>query len=366
MEGAVKKAKEIAAQTPRSFIPQQFDNLSNPEIHRKTTAEEIWRDTDGKVDIFVAGVGTGGTITGVGEVLKKYNPDIKIVAVEPFKSAVLSGGVAAPHPIQGIGAGFVPSILNRSIIDEIITVTAEDASDIAHKLTKQEGIFTGISSAAAMWAALQVASRPENKGKQIVTVLPDSGERYLSTWLFEDFVVNQTEASKKLNSEIVQKLDKTLQPAVALSLEYFQNGLYCSEAILRAFNEVYDLKYPENSYSIATGFATGFGEAKCSCGALTGGVLVLSLIAGRNHNHESERLCFTVVNELHNRFKEMHKAICCRVLTKSVTWGAAEHKILCEKYVIDAAQITDDLIKAKLHEQLPQADSLFKQAHGIA
>lgn len=356
MEGAVRKAKELAASIPNSYIPQQFDNPSNPDIHRRTTAEEIWRDTDGKVDIFVSGVGTGGTLTGVGEVLKKHNPDIKVVAVEPFKSAVLSGGIAAPHRIQGIGAGFIPSILNRSIIDEIITVTDEDASDIAHKLAKNEGILVGISSAAAMWASLQLAKRPENKGKRIVAVFPDSGERYLSTWLFEDFAVNQDEANKKLHDEIIQKLDRSLPPAVALSLEYFRGGLYCSEAIFRAFNEVYQLGFPEKFYKISTAFGTGFGEAKCSCGSVTGGVMVLSLIAGRNNNFESERLSFTLVNELHNRFKEKHKAICCRVLTKSVEWGSAEHKILCEDYVVDAALITDDIIKRELGEFIPHAD----------
>jgi cysteine synthase A len=366
MEGAIKKARELAAATPGGFIPQQFDNPANPEIHRKTTAEEIWRDTDGKVDIFVAGVGTGGTITGVGEVLKQRNPNVKIVAVEPFKSAVLSGGVAAPHPIQGIGAGFVPKILNRAIIDEIIAVTAEDASDIAHKLAKQEGIFAGISSAAALWAALEVAKRPENKGKRIVTVFPDTGERYLSTWLYEDFLVNQKKQNKILNDEILKKLDRTIPPAVALSLEYFQNGLYCSEAVFRAFNEVYELGCPEDLYKISTAFGAGLGESKCSCGAVTGCILALSLIAGRSINYESDRSSFTVAHELHDRFKEKNKAMCCRVLTKDVTWGSGEHKIMCEKYVVDAAQITDDLIKTKLREKLPQGDSAFKKAHGIS
>jgi C_GCAxxG_C_C family probable redox protein len=284
------------------------------------------------------------------------------VAVEPFKSAVLSSGIPAPHRIQGIGAGFIPGILNRDIIDEIITVIDEDASDIAHKLAEKEGILAGISSAAAMWVSLELANHPENKGKRIVTVFPDSGERYLSTWLFEDFAVNQTEANKKLNEEIIKKLDKSLPPAVALSLEYFRNGLYCSEAILRAFNEVYQLDYPENLYKISTAFGAGLGEAKCSCGSVTGGVMVLSIIAGRNINYESERLAFTIANELHDRFKQKHKALCCRVLTKNVQWGSAEHKILCEKYVVDAAQITDDIIKKDLRDFLPNADSLFIKA----
>ena len=358
MEGAVAKAKEIAATIPNAYILQQFDNPSNAETHRKTTAQEILDDLDRKVDIFVAGVGTGGTLTGVGEVLKENDPNTKIVAVEPFKSAVLSGGIAQPHRIQGIGAGFVPSILNRDIIDEIITVTDENASDIAHKLAEQEGIFVGISSAAAVWAALELAKRPENEGKRIVTLLPDSGERYLSTWLYEDFAVNADE-NKKLNKEIISKLDRKLPPAVALSNEYFKNGLYCSEAILRAFNEVYDLGYPPELYKISTGFGAGLGESGCSCGSITGAAMVLSLITGRNVNYESERQAFSLVNELHDKFKAKHKAICCRALTRTVTWGAAEHHILCEQYVIDAAQIIDDIIKRDLKEFLPDLDKKF-------
>ena len=186
MRGAVEKAEELARATPNSFVPQQFNNPANPEIHRKTTAEEIWNDTDGKVDIVVAGVGTGGTITGVGEVLKDRKKSVKIIAVEPDASPVLSGGPAGPHKIQGIGAGFVPQVLNRSVIDEIIRVKNEDAGDVARKLAKQEGILAGISCGAALWAALEVAKRPENKGKLIVVILPDTGERYLSTWLFQD------------------------------------------------------------------------------------------------------------------------------------------------------------------------------------
>ena len=184
MSGAIKKAEELHASIPNSFIPQQFKNPANPEIHRKTTAEEIWRDTDGKVDIFISGVGTGGTITGVGEVLKKRNPNVKIFAVEPADSPVLSGGLKGAHKIQGIGAGFVPDVLNRSVIDGIITVKNEEAFEAGRTLARLEGLLVGISSGAATHAALQVAKRPENKGKNIVVILPDTGERYLSTLLY--------------------------------------------------------------------------------------------------------------------------------------------------------------------------------------
>jgi cysteine synthase A len=185
MKGAVEKAEELGRTTPNSFVPQQFNNPANSEIHRKTTAEEIWNDTDGKVDILVSGVGTGGTITGVAEVIKKRKPSFKAIAVEPDASPVLSGGPPAPHKIQGIGAGFVPKVLNREIIDEIIRVTNDDAGETARQVAKLDGILVGISSGAAIWAALKVAHRPENKGKTIVVVVPDTGERYLSTWLFQ-------------------------------------------------------------------------------------------------------------------------------------------------------------------------------------
>jgi len=185
MNGAIAKAEELLKSTPGAFMPQQFKNPANPEIHRKTTAEEIWRDTDGKIDILVAGVGTGGTITGIGEVLKSRKPSLKIVAVEPEKSAVLSGGKPGSHGLQGIGAGFVPDVLNRDIIDEIITVNEEDAGITARRLAKEEGLLVGISSGAAAWAALQVSKREENRDKLIVFISASCGERYLSTWLFD-------------------------------------------------------------------------------------------------------------------------------------------------------------------------------------
>jgi cysteine synthase A len=185
MRGAIKIAEEMAAGIPNSFIPQQFKNPANPEIHRVTTAEEIWNDTDGKIDIFVAGVGTGGTITGVGEVLKKRKPSLQVIAVEPFESAVLSGEQARPHKIQGIGAGFVPEVLNLQVIDEVFKVNNNEALVTARRLAREEGLLVGISSGAAVFAALEISGRPENTGKMIVVVLPDTGERYLCTTLFD-------------------------------------------------------------------------------------------------------------------------------------------------------------------------------------
>ena len=186
MPGAVRRAEELAAQDSRYFIPQQFKNPANPEIHRRTTAEEIWRDTDGKVDIVVAGVGTGGTITGIAEALKDRKPGLQAIAVEPAASPILSGGEPGPHKIQGIGAGFVPDVLRVNLIDEVIQVTNEDAAVTARRLAREEGILAGISSGAAAFAALQVAARPENSGRLIVVILPDTGERYLSTGLFNN------------------------------------------------------------------------------------------------------------------------------------------------------------------------------------
>jgi cysteine synthase A len=184
MTGAVKTAEEMASKDSRYFIPQQFKNPSNPEIHRKTTALEIWEDTDGHVDVFVAGVGTGGTITGISDVIKKRKPDFKAIAVEPENSPVLSGGRPGPHKIQGIGAGFVPEVLRMDLVDEVIKVSNEDAGLLARRLAKEEGVLAGISSGAAAWAAIEVAKRQENEGKMIVVLLPDTGERYISTWLF--------------------------------------------------------------------------------------------------------------------------------------------------------------------------------------
>ncbi|RCW50052.1 cysteine synthase A [Paenibacillus prosopidis] len=186
MAGAIKKAEEIAAATPNSFVPQQFNNPANPEVHKRTTAEEIWRDTDGEVDFFVGGVGTGGTISGVGQLLKERKPAVKIVAVEPFDSPVLSGGSKGVHKIQGIGAGFVPGNFDRSVVDEIIQVKNEDAFETARQLARSEGLLVGISSGAAVYAALQIARRSENKDKRIVVLLPDTGERYLSTALYPE------------------------------------------------------------------------------------------------------------------------------------------------------------------------------------
>ena len=185
MSGAVKKAEELVAENPHYFIPQQFENPANPEIHRKTTAREIWEDTDGKVDILVAGVGTGGTITGVAEVIKKKKPGFKAIAVEPVDSPVLSGGTPGPHKIQGIGAGFIPRVLDLNLVDEIIKVSYDNARQMTQKLAKEEGILAGISSGAAAWAALEVGKRAENKNKMIVVILPDTGERYLTTDLFQ-------------------------------------------------------------------------------------------------------------------------------------------------------------------------------------
>jgi cysteine synthase len=188
MRGAIEKAGQLLKEHPGSFMPQQFNNMANPEIHRRTTAEEIWNDTGGAVDVFVSGIGTGGTITGVGEVLKKNKPSVKIIAVEPADSPVLSGGQAGAHKIQGIGAGFVPEVLNTGIYDEIIKVSNDASGETARRLAREEGILAGISSGAALWAGIEVAKRAESEGKTIVVLLPDTGERYLSTWLFQEYL----------------------------------------------------------------------------------------------------------------------------------------------------------------------------------
>ena len=193
MRGAIDKAEELRARIPNSVIPQQFTNPANPEAHRRTTGEEIWRDTDGKVDIVIAGVGTGGTISGIADALKKHNPSIKAIALEPATSPVMSGGQAGPHKLQGLGAGFLPEVLDMSLIDEVISVTEEDSSIYAHRMAREEGIPVGISSGTAVWAAVKVAQRPENEGKTIVVIIPSTAERYLSSWLFADINVESDE-----------------------------------------------------------------------------------------------------------------------------------------------------------------------------
>jgi cysteine synthase A len=203
MKGAIAKAEELAAKIPNSVILQQFANPSNPAVHRRTTAEEIWKDTDGQVDIIVSGIGTGGTITGIGEVLKPRKAGLKIIAIEPAGSPILSGGQPGPHKLQGLGAGFIPSILNTKIYDEVITVKEDDAAPISKQVAKLDGIPVGISSGAAVWAAIQVAKRPENKGKQIVVIIPSSAERYLTSWLFADLSVES------------DSIDDLLAPATA-------------------------------------------------------------------------------------------------------------------------------------------------------
>lgn len=366
MVASIKRAKEIVLENPGAFMPDQFSNRANIEIHRKTTAEEIWRDTDGNVDIFVAGVGTGGTVSGVGSVLKERNPSVRIVAVEPAKSAVLSGGPVSAHKIQGIGAGFIPDIYDASVVDEIFPVNEEDAGYVARMLAREEGIFVGVSSGAALYAALELSKKEENRGKRIVALLPDSGDRYLSTWLF-DYIdaekVGMT-VTKNLFTSVTPLVNISLKPKnagaiieteslpVMRSVYYFRNGLYCSEAIIKAFNEYYHLGMTERELKVATGFGAGLGSSKCACGSVTAGVIVLGHIAGRTAAAESEELVFQLVSKLHDQFRKKYKVLCCRVLTNKVIWGTAWHKTYCERLVWDAACMLDSLIKGYLGEYI--------------
>jgi cysteine synthase A len=348
MEGAVKRAVELRDAIPGSFIPQQFENPDNPAMHERTTALEILEGTGGRIDIFVSAVGTGGTLTGVGRILKERDPAIRVVAVEPFTSSVLSGGKAMPHKIQGIGAGFIPDVLDMGLVDEIIRVEDDDAGDTARALAREQGLLVGISSGAALWAAKQIASRPENAGKRIVVIFPDTGERYLSTWLFEELSEEYADADIRAAIERTAIDSRPTGSATQLAQYYFQNGYSCSEATVKAFNEHYDLGIPGENHKAATGFGGGLGESGCACGCITGCVLALGMIAGREHVHESNRMVFLATKELHRRFREKNKSACCRVLTRSVAWMSAEHKQLCENYVVDAAAIAEDIIDTQL------------------
>jgi cysteine synthase A len=352
MEGAVAKAEELRDAIPGSHILQQFSNESNPCIHERTTAQEIWDDTGGDLDVFVSTVGTGGTLTGVARVLKERAPHVHVVAVEPFSSSVLSGGRARPHKIQGIGAGFIPDVLDTGLIDEIVRVEDDAAGDAAREVARTQGLLVGISSGAALWAAREIARRPEYEGKRIVAVFPDTGERYLSTWLYED--LGEVEWGEEVEAAIAKASaeKKPASSATDLARYYFRNGYSCSEATVRALNEFYELGLPEDAHRIATGFGAGLGEAGCACGCVTGCVMALSLLAGREKVHESNRLVFLATKELHDRFRKKNKALCCRLLTKDVEWSSAEHKILCETYVTDAASITEEIIGENLREQL--------------
>jgi C_GCAxxG_C_C family probable redox protein len=266
------------------------------------------------------------------------------VAVEPFQSSVLSGKEKALHRIQGIGAGFIPQVLDRGLIDEIIRVRDDDAGDTAREIAKKKGLLCGISSGAALWAAFEVASRPENAGKTVVTLLPDTGERYLSTWLYEDF--SQAKEAKPL----AENSGKT---AAEMALYYFKNGLSCSEAMLKAFNEKYDLGLPEHCLRIASGFGAGMGESGCACGSVTGAVMVFGLIAGRKKAYESNRLAFLAAKELHRRFKEKHHALCCRILTSGLEWYSAEQKARCEGFEQFSAEAAEEIVLTQLAELLP-------------
>ncbi|MBP7479158.1 MAG: cysteine synthase A [Spirochaetaceae bacterium] len=365
MNASVKRANEIISENPDAFMPDQFSNEANREIHRTTTAEEIWKDTDGNLDIFVSGVGSGGTVSGIGSFLKEKNPGIKVIAVEPSKSSVLSGGIAAAHKIQGIGAGFIPSIYDASVVDEVITVTEEDAGFITRILAREEGIFTGVSSGAALFAALELSKDEKNKGKRIVVILPDSGDRYLSTWLYDYIDAEKVGMSVTKNTAfslrpvnpqnehaiIEPKIFETDSIPVKNAVMNFRKGLYCSEAIIRAFNEYYQLGMTDNELKIATGFGAGLGGSKCSCGSVTAGVIILSRMTGRTQTSESEEITFQLVGKLHDQFKKKYKAMCCRVLTRKVLWGSVWHKNYCERIVWDAACILDSLISSYLQKQ---------------
>jgi C_GCAxxG_C_C family probable redox protein len=235
--------------------------------------------------------------------------------------------------------------LDTDIIDEIYRAIDDDAGPMGRLLAEKEGLLVGISGAVNVKAALDVASRPESTGKRIVTIIPDSGERYLSTWLFEKFANDAKADTEKLRNNIRATLDETLPEAVALALRYFRNGLYCSEAVMRAFNETYQIGYEDGGYKITTGFAAGLGESGCACGALTAGVMIIGSLAGRSANYESERLAFTLVNQLHSMFTDQNKAACCRVLTRRYDWNSAERRIQCEQYVLSAATILNGLIQ---------------------
>jgi C_GCAxxG_C_C family probable redox protein len=255
-----------------------------------------------------------------------------------------------PHKIQGIGAGFIPDVLDTGLIDEIIRVEDEQAGDTARELARKQGLLVGISSGAALWAARVLATRPENSGKKILVIFPDTGERYLSTWLYEN--LNADERYSDIDYLLKGAEEQTRSSASEMALRYFKNGLSCSEATIKAFNDFYDLGLPPRLHKIATGFGGGLGESGCACGCVTGCVMALGLLAGRERVHESNRMVFLATHELHKRFREKHRSVCCRALTKKVAWLSAEHKKLCENYVSDAACISEDIISQWLGDYI--------------